>query len=400
MIHLAALVLALALPEPELPACVEQLSSDATACDASLAAARDPKLKSRLLLRRAYALNEKARYEAALADLDAAVAADPAYGMAWHERAYTHSELREFDKAAADADRDVAVRPDSADAYRERAFARHGLGDFKGDFDDRSKVVALSPGNPSALLARGRAALWIGRADDARADTAKALALAEKAGEAAVADASRSQQALIARWTARSPAASPAAACRAAAKANRLDAPNLIGDCTAAFLAAATPHDRAELLALRALAWLVAAQDQVSSVDDTAMTVALEPGNAQWHANLGGMYLMVHHSWAARRELDIAIRLHDGWMARGQRAAARYNLQDYDGAFADAKRSVEMEPNEVALTVLGQLAHDRGDDKSAKLFWMSAWHLGSHDADLLAKLKEIGVADPEKEPKP
>jgi tetratricopeptide (TPR) repeat protein len=402
MIPIFALILAAAPPllaEPELPACAARIAADPTACDAAIAAEKDGGVKARLLLARAYQHNEKYDHEAALRDLDAAIAADPRFGLAWHERSYTYGELRDFPRAVADSDQDVKLRPNEADAYRERAFARHGLGDLKGAWEDRAKVVALEPKSAGALVARGEAALWLGRFDDARADAAAALTMAEAAGDADAAAAAKALQKDISLRTTRSGAASPAAACVAAQKQGRFESQTVIGDCTAAFLAAASGREKADMLTTRSMALLVAAQDRAGSVADQVVAVALDPGNADWHANLGGSYVQVHHSWAGKRELDIAIRLKDSWPARAERAAARYNLRDFDGAFADAKKSFEMHPNDVALTVLGDLSHDRGDDKSAKLYWMAAWHLGDRDDGLRERLKGIGIAEPDKESK-
>lgn len=397
-----ALALAAAPPllgEPDLPGCMSRIAAEPTACDAAIASATDRRIKARLLLRRAYQHNETHDHDAALRDLDAAIAADPAFGVARHERSYTYSELREFARALADSDRDVELRPQEPDAYRERAFARHGFGDLNGAWEDRARVAALEPKSAGALAARGEAALWLGRFDDARADAAAALAMAEAAGDGNAAASAKALQKDIILWTTRSGASSAQAACLAAEKQGRFESKAVIGDCTAAFLAATSGHAKAEMLTTRALALIVAAQDQRAAIADQAMAVALDPGNADWHANLGGSYIQVHHSWAGKRELDIAIRLKDSWAARAQRAAARYNLRDFDGAFADAKRSLEMRPNEVALTVLGDLAHDRGEDKLAKLDWMAAWGLGDRDDGLRERLKGIGVADPDKEPK-
>ena len=58
-----------------------------------------------------------------------------------------------------------------------------------------------------------------------------------------------------------------------------------------------------------------------------------------------------------------------------------------------------MQPNELALTVLGDLAlNDLHDAKAAKEYWMGAYHLGDHDDGLMARLKSVGVDDPAKEP--
>lgn len=128
------------------------------------------------------------------------------------------------------------------------------------------------------------------------------------------------------------------------------------------------------------------------------MAVALEPGNADWHANLGGSYVMVRRSWAGRRALDRSLAIKESWPALAQRAAARYNLRDPEDALADARRSFELYPNEVALIVLGDLSRDGGDRASAKLYWMGAYHLGSRDDGTIARLKSIGIDRPDQEP--
>ena len=68
------------------------------------------------------------------------------------------------------------------------------------------------------------------------------------------------------------------------------------------------------------------------------------------------------------------------------------------GAFADAKRSFELRPNEIALIVLGDLARDEGDNAKAKAMWLGAWRLGSHGDDVKSRLESVGVTDPDKEP--
>ena len=64
-----------------------------------------------------------------------------------------------------------------------------------------------------------------------------------------------------------------------------------------------------------------------------------------------------------------AVALKTGFVPLSGRAAAKYNLGDDDGAFADAKASFELKPNVVALTVLGDLALNKlHDPKAAKLY--------------------------------
>ena len=115
--------------------------------------------------------------------------------------------------------------------------------------------------------------------------------------------------------------------------------------------------------------------------------------------NLGFLYMSGRHSWAAEKQFDLAIDKKPDDIAYAGRAAARYNQHKYDDAFADAKKSFELKPNELALTVLGDLAMEvRHDPKSAKLYWMGAYHLGDRDDGLRTRLKSVGVDDPAKEP--
>jgi tetratricopeptide (TPR) repeat protein len=388
-----------AVPETP-PACSrEALAADIRSCDEAIAAERDRHLKAHLLLGRAYAFNENYKYDEALKDLDAALAIEPDMPGALHERGYTLGELGDYGRALRDLDREVALRPDSPQAYRERAYARHWSGDFAGAWTDRDREVALQPNGADPLLARADAALWLGRFEDARRDVAAAEALARIAGDGKAAQAAQRARQHISSLSTTGSGGSPAERCHAADKEGKFGRANLIGDCTAAFLAVGDNKTKAELLTIRAIAWLIARQDEVAATDDERTAVALDPGNAKWHMNLGFSYMLAHHSWAAAREFDKALALHEDWLAAAGRAQARLNLGRDDEALADAKKSFEIKPNPVALDVLGQLAHARKDDHAAKVYWMGAYHLGEHGDSLIAELKSIGVDHPDLEPR-
>jgi Flp pilus assembly protein TadD len=380
-------------------ACVDRLGDDISACDKALGSETDPARKADLLFRRAYVHNEKFRYEDSLRDLDEAIRLAPDYADAYHERAYTLGELSEFARAVVDSDREVALRPAHAPAYEERAFLRHRAGDLEGANRDRVRAAELKPGDPGAIVARGDAALWLGRFDEAARDAAEGLRLATgDQHQEAAAGAGRLKR-WVEAWRRTSDGPSPAARCEQADKKHDYSGANLVGDCTAAMLAASSPAQKADMLTNRSLAWLMGYQDREAATRDLVVAAALNPGNAATHSNLGGAYLQGRHSWAAKRELDRALEIEPGsWMALAQRAAANYNLKDPDSAFADAKKSFEIHPNEVALMVLGDLSNDRGDAKSARLYWMGAYHLGSRDDETLARLKSIGIDHPELEP--
>ncbi|HEY0799371.1 MAG TPA: hypothetical protein VGD54_00900, partial [Steroidobacteraceae bacterium] len=174
--------------------------------------------------------------------------------------------------------------------------------------------------------------------------------------------------------------------------------PTLIGDCTLAFLSAKTPEGKADALTDRAIAWLFALQSQHDATADDEAAVALDPNNPDRHTNLGFAYIQEKHSWGARQEFDRSISLRKTYAALAGRASAHYNLNEANLAFHDARESFDMQPNVLALWVLGDLAKDKHHDAVAKSFWMGAYLLGSRDDRLLERLKGVGVADPAKEP--
>jgi tetratricopeptide (TPR) repeat protein len=395
----AALALQAAPANTEAICPLESLSADIHACDTAIAAAADGPVKAESFYNRAYAQNEASHFADALTDLDRALAIEPANPKFLHERGYTLGALGEYARAVADLDREVAIRPDSPAAYQERAYSRRRMGDFAGAYSDWGKALGLKPGDMDLLLGRSEAALWTGRFDEARRDALAALALASTmANKAAMARAAYLQHA-IDLWSRRSATNDPAARCKDAMKQAKVEAPDLIGDCSAAFLAAASPEDKAGLLTVRSLGWRVGQKDRDSWLEDAEMAVVIDPANGDWHTNLGGVYADLGRPHEALREFDRAVSIKQSFVALAGRSGVKYDLGDRSGAFADAKRSFEIKPNELALTVLGDLDHDRKDDRSAKLYWMGAYHLGDRDDRLIARLKSIGIDHPEQEPR-
>jgi len=377
------------------PEATQQGTPEASACDAAIAAA-DRTTKAQFLFYRGYLRNEQRDSLAALVDLDSAIALDPNHVDARQERAYTNNELGNYAEARTDLDASAVLGVATKRLFQERALSRMRLGDIAGAIADRDKILALEPDDGVALNARADDLLWVGRFTDARADIARAEARAAAMDDKQVRDTSSGLRKRLALMT-EGPEADHDPICRNAQKNGEFKRRNLIATCTAAYLAAPTNQVRAEMLTTRSVAWMVA-DDEADAVFDLQMAVALDPGNADWHANLGFSYVKASHSWAAEREFDRSLAIKESWAALGGRAWARFNLGKIDGALADAKKSFGIHPNEIALTVLGDVAHDQKDEKRAKAFWMGAWHLGDHGDDLLERLKSIGVTDPAHEP--
>ena len=366
-----------------------------SSCDAAIAIEKDAKVRASLLYGRAYGAVEEFRYDDALADLTAALDLVPETVAYLRERAYVQVELSNFDLAIADLDRASRLTPDDPLIFRERAYARHFHGDLQGAYEDRAREVELTPDAAGAILSRADAALWLGRFDDARADVKRAKKLAKSSGDK---DAARGvEEALINIELWRNAAREDDAArlCKTARLTDEEDARKAVGNCTKAFLEAKTGVARADALTSRSTAWLVAIGSQKNSTEDLSLARALDPEDVHRRVNLGYSYLLSNHSWAANREFERALAMVRDPFALAGRAAARLNLGDKEGAMADALASNELEPNEGATEVLANLAYDRGDRDEARELYLLIYERGSRRKDLIERLHELGVADPD-----
>jgi|GEM_PF-1418916 len=363
-------------------------------CDSAIAKEKDPKAKSVMLFRRAYvedAAGNFATYPKALADLDEAIGLWPDNISALHERAYLYNEYGRWTEAQADLDRQINLDPNVAGSYQERAMARFHLGDLKGLYEDRDRELLLAP-NAQGYLARADANMWLGSFDAARRDIAEAVKMAKGNETQGVSDAAKKAGERLDLLTRTS--GTGARNCEAATKANDFKRANLIGDCTRAFLDAATPQDRAYALTSRSTAWLVAASDEDASLDDSIVAAGIDP-SASNLSNLGFAYIRGRHSTGATWVFDRSIALEPSFVNHGGRAIARFNIGDVEGAFQDAKKSFELKPNEIALTVLGDCFHAKEHAYDhAKTFWINAYRMGDRDDGLIARLKDAGVPIP------
>lgn len=363
-------------------------------CNAAIKSEKDPGRLATLLFGRAYFAVEQYRYDAALEDLDAAVTADPDCVRCRHERAYLNGELSNYAAALADLDYEIKLTPKSASAYSERAYARTFNGDLGGAYQDRARDLELQPDDLDSLLARSEAALWLGRFEDATADAAQAQAFAKEASDQETTDRATQRLEEIKLWRTTSPGPKAAERCVMKDTLVASDPKTLIGDCTRAFFDAKDGAAKAEALTTRSTAWTVLANSPDDAALDMRVAAGLDPGNPHRYINLGYAYLTTRHSWAAKREFDRAIALERSWLALAGRASARLNLDDAQGAEADALESMKIELNQAAAWVLGDLAFDAGQKDRAREMYLATYRLGSRDDRLLARLKELGVPDP------
>ncbi len=115
--------------------------------------------------------------DAALRDLDRGIALDPAHHFAWASRGALHLTRGDLRAARADLDRSLELNPDYVWALVRRARVWRGLGDPARRLADLDRAVALQPDWPWGRCERGDALRNAGRVEEALRDYDHVLAL-------------------------------------------------------------------------------------------------------------------------------------------------------------------------------------------------------------------------------
>ena len=115
--------------------------------------------------------------DAALRDLDRGIALDPAHHFAWASRGALHLTRGDLPAARADLDRSLDLNPDYVWALVRRARVWRGLGDPVRRLADLDRAVALQPDWPWGRCERGDALRNAGRVEEALRDYDHVLAL-------------------------------------------------------------------------------------------------------------------------------------------------------------------------------------------------------------------------------
>ncbi|WP_106403432.1 tetratricopeptide repeat protein [Actinocorallia populi] len=132
----------------------------------------------RMVLRanRAQLLAARGRHAAALADLDAAIGADPGYPDYYIDRGNLLVRLGREEDALADYETAMRVGPPFPEAYYNRAEVRFTRGDHEGALADLDYALELDPGFVDALVNRAGLLAARGEYGRARADAEAGLA--------------------------------------------------------------------------------------------------------------------------------------------------------------------------------------------------------------------------------
>ncbi len=134
----------------------------------------------RLVLRanRAHLLAALGRPGEALADLDAAIAADPGHPDYYIDRGNLLYALGRHDDAVADYETAMRAGPPFPEPYYNRAEVRFAAGDLDGALADLDHALALDPGFADAYVNRAGLLVHAGEYARARADAERGLRLA------------------------------------------------------------------------------------------------------------------------------------------------------------------------------------------------------------------------------
>ena len=133
---------------------------------------------------RGSALNDLGRAEEALASYDRAIVLKPDYAEAHYNRGNVLRELKRFALAIESYDRAVALRPDYAEAFSNRGSALRELERFVEALASYDRAVALRPGYAEAWYNRANALGALDRQHEALESCHRALALKPDLAEA------------------------------------------------------------------------------------------------------------------------------------------------------------------------------------------------------------------------
>ena len=106
------------------------------------------------LMLRGRAWAQLKRWERADADLEKALAVDPADERGWEALAYARTHNENDRGAALALDKWIAVNPNAPSAFRMRADVRYRLGDRPGALDDAGRSCALGDADGCTLEGR------------------------------------------------------------------------------------------------------------------------------------------------------------------------------------------------------------------------------------------------------
>lgn len=289
-----------------------------TAFDACIKSeAAEPETRSSAYLYRS-ALSEKA--EERLADLDAAVKANPQAAQAYRVRAALKLSQEKADEAVADFDKALEIEPDHAATYEARGLALAAQEKWEEAKKSLSRAVELFPQASGALLQRGRISMLAGDHKQAGADAEAVLKLVPEQPEA-----------LLLRSHARFQSGD--------AKGALADVDSVLEKLPNA------PQGLRTRIAIN-----LSQQKYEPAIVDLERLVKLEPNEANTSLQLAALLNTTKRNKPAIELLDrILVRDSRNWRALRIRADAKLALGLHDEAVADYESALVIEPKDSGL---------------------------------------------------
>ena len=134
-------------------------------------------------LRRGYAKYRLDKYQAAIADYDAAIGLKPDHAAAYYFRGTAKRSLGDYKAAIEDYDVAIDLKDNFTLAYYFRGTIRSDLGEHFIAIQDYNKAIDANPDYAYAYLRRGIASYLLDRNWAAKKDWETALELAEQTGD-------------------------------------------------------------------------------------------------------------------------------------------------------------------------------------------------------------------------
>jgi tetratricopeptide (TPR) repeat protein len=119
----------------------------------------------------------KGRYGEAVTVFTQAIAKNPRYAYAYHNRGTAYGKMQQYGEAVSDFTQAINIEPNYATAYGGRGFAYYGMEDYAHAAADFGRAIELNPQYAEAYYGRGNAYMSMQHYPEALQDYEQALRL-------------------------------------------------------------------------------------------------------------------------------------------------------------------------------------------------------------------------------
>ena len=126
------------------------------------------------------------RYGEAVTAFGQAIAKNPRYAYAYHNRGTAYGKMQQYGEAVSDFSQAINIDPNYATAYGGRGFAYYGLEDYARAAADFCRAIELNPHYAEAYYGRGNAYMSMQHYQEALRDYEQALRINPQLEEARI----------------------------------------------------------------------------------------------------------------------------------------------------------------------------------------------------------------------